>query len=194
MATNWINQGNINVRSFRCGYCEREVASDKGFYSDNAIPKHGVRGWAYLCPMCSQPNYFCGEFRSPAPVPGQNVEDVPADVHDLYVEARRCVGISAFTASVLASRKLLMNIAVSQGASEGESFIAYVEYLANNGYVPPNGKGWVDHIRKRGNEATHEIAPKSEDDAKELISFSEMLLKFIYEFPAKVPAAPSAVS
>jgi len=80
-----------------------------------------------------------------------------------------------------------MNIAVTQGAEEGKSFFHYVEYLANNGFVPPNGKGWVDHIRKRGNEATHEIEIMSKEISEELISFIEMLLKFIYEFPAKVP-------
>jgi len=57
--------------------------------------------------------------------------------------------------------------------------------------VPPGGHGWVDHIRKKGNEANHEIVLMSEDDAKDLISFAEMLMKFIYEFPAKIPTPPS---
>ena len=105
----------------------------------------------------------------------------------LYDEARNCTSASCYTAAVLICRKLLMNIAVSQGAKPGETFISYVNYLAEDGYVPPNGKGWVDHIRKKGNEATHEIALMSQADAQELISFSEMLLKFIYEFPSRVP-------
>ena len=50
-----------------------------------------------------------------------------------------------------------MNLAVSQGADQNLKFIEYVDYLACNGFVPPNGRGWVDHIRKKGNEATHEI-------------------------------------
>lgn len=83
-----------------------------------------------------------------------------------------------------------MNIAVSQGATEGLRFIEYVTYLADKGFVPPNGKHWVDHIRKKGNEATHEIALMTEADAKELISFIEMLLRFIYEFPSMVPSQP----
>ena len=62
-----------------------------------------------------------------------------------------------------------------------------VEYLAANGFVPPNGRGWVDHIRKKGNEATHEIVFMTDKDAQELLAFSEMLLKFIYEFPSRVP-------
>jgi len=82
-----------------------------------------------------------------------------------------------------------MHIAVDQKAKEGLSFLDYVEYLANNGFVPPNGKRWVDHIRKKGNEANHEIALMSQDDAKDLVSFAEMLLKFIYEFPNRVPKA-----
>ncbi len=79
-----------------------------------------------------------------------------------------------------------MNIAVNLGAPVGQTFISYVEYLAKNGYVPPNGKGWVDHIRRKGNEATHEIALMTQEDANDLITFSEMLLKFIYEFPSKI--------
>jgi hypothetical protein len=62
-----------------------------------------------------------------------------------------------------------------------------LDYLANNGFVPPKGRGWVDHIRKKGNEATHEILAMTHDDATELVLFSEMLLKFIYEFPARIP-------
>ena len=80
-----------------------------------------------------------------------------------------------------------MNIAVAQGATPGESFASYVEHLAKAGFIPPNGKGWVDHIRLKGNEATHEIKVMTLADAEDLIAFLEMLLKFIYEFPLRVP-------
>jgi len=113
----------------------------------------------------------------------------PKDVESLYEETRKCTSAGAHTAAVLACRKILMHIAVDQKAKEGLSFLDYVEYLANNGFVPPNGKRWVDHIRKKGNEANHEIALMSQDDAKDLVSFAEMLLKFIYEFPNRVPKA-----
>lgn len=79
-----------------------------------------------------------------------------------------------------------MNIAVNKGAEEGKKFIEYVEYLSEKGYVPPDGKGWVEHIRQKGNEATHEIKLMSKTDAEDLIVFSQMLLKFIYEFPSFV--------
>jgi len=99
--------------------------------------------------------------------------------------------VNSFTSTVLTCRKLLMHIAVEKGAPEGKSFMEYVEYLSQKNYVPPDGKGWVDAIRTRGNEANHEIKIMAVADASELITFLEMLLKFIYEFPAKVkPTSP----
>ncbi|MBC7163214.1 MAG: DUF4145 domain-containing protein [Immundisolibacter sp.] len=112
---------------------------------------------------------------------------LPPDVKALYKESRDCCSASCYTAAVLICRKLLMNIAVAQGAAVDLPFIQYVEYLSSSGYVPPNGKGWVDHIRKKGNEATHEIALMTQVDATELLAFAEMLLKFVYEFPSRVP-------
>ena len=66
---------------------------------------------------------------------------------------------------------------------KSKQFIYYVNYLSDNGYVPPNGKVWVDKIRNLGNEATHKLEVKSKEDAELAITFTSMLLKFIYEFP-----------
>jgi hypothetical protein len=111
------------------------------------------------------------------------VDKLPADHQALYEEARSCTSSGCYTAAVLILRKMLMNIAVAQGAKAGGSFVSYVEYLASKHFIPPNGEHWVDHIRKKGNEATHEIVLMSQSDAKELVTFVEMLLRFIYEFP-----------
>jgi hypothetical protein len=79
-----------------------------------------------------------------------------------------------------------MHIAVAKGAQPGESFVSYVQFLADHNYVPPDARGWVDHIRTKGNEANHEISIMSRADAEELLSFIEMLLRIIYEFPAAI--------
>jgi hypothetical protein len=121
---------------------------------------------------------------------GNTVEHLPSDIASLYAEARNCLSVAAPTASVLACRKLLMNVAVSQGADEGKNFTEYVTYLSDKGYVPPNASGWVDHIRKKGNEATHKIPQVSQADAQDLITFLEMILKLVFEFPNRVPKTP----
>jgi hypothetical protein len=170
-------------RAFICGYCGHDVGSAVGYYGGN---DHII----YICPYCQKPTYFNRDTPTPGPIFGNPVTGVPNDVNDLYNEARRCVSVSAFTAAVLACRKILMNVAVGKGAPEGKPFIDYVEYLGGKGYVPPEGKGWIDHIRKKGNDATHEINPMSEADAKDLLTFAEMLLKIVYEFPSRIPPTP----
>ena len=85
---------------------------------------------------------------------------------------------------------MLMNIAVEKSAKVGLSFFDYVNFISDEGYVPPNGKHWVDHIRKKGNEANHEIVLMNATDARELLTFIEMLLRFVYEFPNMIPVEP----
>uniref|UniRef100_UPI00196B2D05 DUF4145 domain-containing protein n=1 Tax=Aquisphaera insulae TaxID=2712864 RepID=UPI00196B2D05 len=120
---------------------------------------------------------------------GTKVKNLPAEVGEVYDEARRCMSVYAYTSAVLSCRKLLMNVAVAQGASPSQSFVHYVDYLNSNGYIPPNGRDWVDYVRSKGNEATHEIHTMSRGDAEHLITFMEMLLRFVYDFPKRIPVS-----
>jgi len=182
---NWNDSSTIDSQEYVCGYCQNKVASAKGYYTGDFID--GFRGFIYICPHCRFPSYFYSDLQVPGVASGNDVDHLPDNVARIYKEARQCVAANCYTAAVLVCRKLLMHIAVTQGAKGGQTFFSYVQSLADLGYVPPNGQGWVDHIRSKGNEANHEIHLMGREDAEELIAFSEMLLKFIYEFPAKIP-------
>jgi hypothetical protein len=66
-----------------------------------------------------------------------------------------------------------------------------VDYLISSGHVPSESRDWVDHIRSKANEATHEIPSISKEDAEQLMTFTEMLLKLVYEFSRRVtPGTP----
>ena len=191
---NWRQLQDVPNKSFVCGFCSTKVSSIKGYRLAGSSDGSGSQfGGIYICANCGGPSFFSrnGD-RHPSPALGNPVDYVPTELEALYEEARRCSSQNCYTAAVLLCRKMLMNIAVQQGAKEGLKFIEYVNHLADKGYVPPNGKHWVDHIRKRGNEATHEIAVMNEQDAKDLITFIEMLLRFIYEFPSMVPVDSSS--
>lgn len=182
----WQSVLNVPPLVYVCGYCGKTVGPNRGFYSTSHAACR-----IYLCSLCCQPSYFdVHGTQYPGVAYGNNVDSLPINILNLYNEARSCMSVNAYTASVLACRKLLMNIGVAQGAPANQSFVAYVEHLANNGFIPPNGRAWVDHIRKKGNEATHEIQLMSEADAKELLIFVEMLLKLVFEFPSRVPQSP----
>lgn len=188
MKLQWVDPKTLKGREFTCGVCKNFVASNLGFEAfDPALGAHDIRATAHICPFCSNLNVNSPDGKWPSIMSGNTVAHVPENIEELYNEARRSEGAGAYTASVLTCRKLLMNIAVNKGAIEGQTFVTYVEFLSDKGYVPPDGKHWVDHIRKRGNEANHEIALMRKEDSSELISFSEMLLKLVFEFPARVP-------
>lgn len=190
MTIGWDGLTNVPSRSYVCGHCGNFIASNLGYLGKDKLGDlHFIR----VCHSCGKPTYFFPKqgLQVPGAIFGASVPGIThKEVESLYNEARSCLKVDAPTAAILCCRKLLMNIAVSHGAPVGQKFVDYVDYLASKGFLPPGGRTWVDVIRTKGNEATHEIKIMSEKDARELISFCEMLLRFIYEFPARV-AGPS---
>lgn len=96
------------------------------------------------------------------------------------------MSVSAYNTAVMVCRKLLMHVAYERGSGEKKNFKQYVEWLVENHYVPPGGEAWADQIRGKGNEANHEIDLMDEHSAEQVLSFTEFLLKFVYELPARV--------
>lgn len=189
----WDKPDSIATANYACGYCSHRVASDRGWklFSESDGRQSGG---AYVCPECRCPTFIFpeGSGQYPDVAYGSPVPNVPNELHRLYEEARSCTASGCYTSAVLTLRKMLMNIAAAKGADEGLQFIAYVNFLETNHYTPPNSREWVDHIRKKGNEATHEIALMTADDARELVTFVEMLLRFNFEFPSKFKAPAAA--
>ena len=184
----------MRSRRYVCGYCGEPLASDVGYYAlpvdavGNMIQGSDPVAHIHICHYCDSPTYFDKDGKqTPGSAFGGPVKNIPnEEVGSLYDEARNCMKVSAYTAAVMCCRKLLMNVAVDKNADENKPFAHYVDYLANQGYLPPDGKKWAGHIKDKANEANHEIPLIGPEDAKELIEFSEMMLKFIYEYPARM--------
>jgi hypothetical protein len=169
----WMNELKIQGRVYVCAYCSAKVGPDKGL-ATSSHPRKQL--FLYFCSFCGQPTYFDENGRQfPGVRFGEPVSHLPTDIAQLYDEARGALSAQAYTPAVLACRKILMNVAVSLGDKAGDSFVSYVQFLAEKGYIPPNGRHWVDHIRTKSNEANHEIALMSKDEAEKLITFVQMM-------------------
>lgn len=184
----WEGVLQTSARSYMCGHaaCGREVSSERGW--QHRDPDYNrPDGWIYVCPSCRRPTFF--DEKENKQIPGTSIVGVlsglPSDIQSLWTEVDGCMSQGAYTSAVLSGRKMLMHIAVDQGAEEGLNFIGYVNHLVAKNFAPPNSEAWIDRVRQHGNEANHKIVIKTADDAKEIVTFLEMLLKFIYEFPAK---------
>lgn len=187
----WQNLSGIHSKSFTCGYCSEKVASNVGY-----IFKDGSRStsFIYICHHCKRPTYFdIQNKQTPGSRYGAEIPNLPEDIEALYKEARDSFSVNAFSSSVMCSRKILMHVAVAEGAEENKNFAHYVDYLSSNNIIPKNSKDWVDEIRNFGNDANHEIKINTEDDAKEILSFLEMLLKLVYEYPNRISSKGKTV-
>ena len=186
-AITWNNSSHLPSRAFMCGHCGERMATQTGYFGA-LTQAPNMQCFIYVCHFCTKPTYFDN---AGAQVPGPAFGDAVKSISDptveaLYNEARMAYSVGSYTASVLCCRKLLMHIAVDKGAGTNLPFTSYVKYLADNHIIPIGSAGWVDHIRTVGNDANHEIVIMSVDEATRLISFSAMLLKVVYEFPASV--------
>jgi hypothetical protein len=185
----WQHLTGIDTQAWTCGFCGREVASDKGWVTIGVDRSTGLRlakVYLAICPRCDLPSLIGANGDAVPPAkPGEDVDHLVDPIATLYEEARRALQQSAPTAAVMAGRKVLMNVAVANGAPGGGSFAAYVDWLLANGLVTPAMRDWVDEIRELGNDANHEIDLMSRESAEELLTFVAMLLRVVYEYPEK---------
>jgi hypothetical protein len=176
-------QGRTKVKAFPyvCGYCSNRVAPGEGYIAS-------TNGKVFICSNCEFPTFIgvdadgSSTLQVPGSLPGAPVDNLPDLVEPLYNEARRCYSVGAFTATAMACRKILMNVAVQEGAEPNLRFVQYVNFLDENHHVPPKGRNWVEHIKEKGNEANHEIRLVLEPDARQLLLFTQLFLTFVYTF------------
>jgi hypothetical protein len=174
-----------------CGHCSHNVAMQ--IFSSTSylinIQGFGTKleyeykiGW---CSLCGKPSLYNVKSNKwlPQSKPYDDVKFLPPDIQSLYDEIRNSYATSAFSCSIMASRKLIMHIAVNLGATPGDNFKNYVNFLDKNNYTPKNSSGWIDKIRDAGNEQNHELIIASKDDADRILKFVQSLLKIVYELP-----------
>lgn len=184
MKKTWSNFENMESKDYVCGYCGAKISSEKGYFSyDRSKSGSPKVDTIYICHRCEKATFFEeNKTQNPGFLFGKKFEvEIPELINNLYEESKRCYSVNAFTSVGLCCRKLLMHIAVDLGAGQGLKFIEYVNYLDAENYIPRNSKKWVDIIRTKGNEATHEIVILTKKEAEQLITFSSIIINLVYE-------------
>lgn len=179
----WDNAVGLSSRKYLCGYCAATVGSATGYFHGKAMLA------IYICPNCGYPTLLGQDsVQIPGPMAGEHVKIGDADVERVYEEARRCMTVDAYSATVMLCRVLLMHIAVEHGAKPGLTFAGYVGAIETEGLIPQKyGKLWLDKVRKLGNAQNHDLPPSTKEDAELALKFLGFLLKFNEEFRNEVP-------
>lgn len=164
--------------SIDCGWCSRHVSAAVVAFDEEANQR--VTTWLQ-CPACLRGSVRNSDWTlHPAPRPLDAVVGVPGDIARAWEEARSAFGAGAHSAAELVCRKILMHVAVEKGAPAGLSFAAYVTYLVDQGHVTAVMRPWVDQIRIRGNEATHELVLHDARETLSVLTFTHQMLTLIY--------------
>jgi hypothetical protein len=167
-----------------CGFCSTKTLSTRSI--DFVRPNEALPSVMILfCANCLLPNLLnladSEQFPQSADLRQLGLA-VDPQVRILFNEAVTCHTVGAYTASVLCSRKLLMNVAVSCGAEEGATFREYVDFLTDEGYAPRRSD-WIDIVRQVGNEATHSIALVDRSTSLLMLKFMSGLVQVALELP-----------
>lgn len=177
----WQNAQNIGSKSFVCWNCSNLVASHTGY---NTTTLNGSYAKIYICPHCKAPHivdFYGAEY--PYIIQGKEIKNLPENIKNIFNEARTCFGAGAYTATVMLLRKIMMNLAVEEGASSDSNmgFSAYVKYLCDNGVVHKKQHQQAEKIKQLGNDANHKIEERSKEDATLILGLISLILVNNYE-------------
>lgn len=192
----WHTRGGNDAptQEYICGFCNKTVAGFKHsiIEFEGYHPGYGTtRSDAYYvleCPSCNRPTVY--EVKDGTTFPFtkalQPVKHLSDNINAIYNEVRTAIGSGCYTSAVILARTAIMHIAIEQNAEENKSFVYYVNYLVDEGYVPPNAKDWIDKIRVMANDCVHHLEIWGKEDAETIGNFLMYLLVFVYELPASV--------
>ena len=179
---NWRNAERIESKDFDCWNCGNKIASNYGYFSYD-VNQRLSKSKIYICHKCGSPNVY-DMVGNPiiSKKPGKFICKLPDDIKTVYEEARSCLSVEAYTGAIMLFRKIIMNMAVEEGAEENKNFKHYIDYLCDNGYVHKKQVKQADTIRELGNSANHQIECRTKDEAESMLKFIEFLLLNNYEF------------
>ena len=175
--------------SYNCAHCGNIVSSHIGYKVEascrnregSLLRKNGA---IYICPHCKNPTLIFDGRQYPGIPEVKPVKHLPTAIQEVYEEARTCMSHCCFTAAVMICRKIIMNVAVENGAEENMKFIQYVDFIDKEGLFPKKCRPALDRIKNKGNEANHEIEQITKEDASLVMSMAYQMLVYIYEMPA----------
>lgn len=123
MSVSWHDGGRIEAHEWRCSYLTAKTPPTTAVLVPRTnTPLAAAASSVVLrgrIPRCGLPTLLAPRgVQIPEGRFGEPVAHLPTDVGELYNQARSCMAVSGYTGAVLVGRKLLMHIAVTQGADE----------------------------------------------------------------------------
>lgn len=188
----------------KCPFCNREVAFtwvETSSSSDEtgsitpyqSIYKNDTGIWALgECPSCkkcvtlhftsSGPHPTVEIF--PRPMPQEPDESIPNMIRKDLFEARKCLSVGAFRATVTMCRRTLQSAFIDKGAEKNTPLYKQIDELKEKGIITEEMQKWADSVRWVGNDGAHPENPEvTGEDAEEILKLTEAMMEILYILP-----------
>lgn len=120
-------------------------------------------------------------------------EYTPDAVARFYLQATHNLELGNPDAAGAMARKSL-DVATKQlGAPRDKWLKARIDWMHENGMLTDDLHAWAIIIKNEGDDATHDEDPYTDEEAQELVDFTEIFLTFVYTIPGKIKAKAKAV-
>ncbi|UWX80273.1 DUF4145 domain-containing protein [Arthrobacter jinronghuae] len=129
---------------------------------------------------------------TPSFLQGQDYPDVPQDIGEPASEAHQTFSIGAIRSSVLMARSVIEAVAKDHGIHKGP-LVAKIDALSAANLIKDFTKDTAHVIRAFGNDMAHGDfgVPLDKEDAEGVLDFMDLLLREVYQDPAKLKALKS---
>lgn len=170
---------------YTCGGCGSKVRG-RVIADGNPGNSNDLVTWCYC--VCGQPTSFkmvngvVDQY--PRALEFTVRTDWPSELQDLFKESALAFTGTAYTASAMVSRKILMLIAAKEGSQDISNFGKCVDFITNSVLTYPKAKPAIDVIRQIGNEANHQVQFVNETDSRRSLKIVELVLTAVYSLPA----------
>ncbi len=119
-------------------------------------------------------------------------ERVPGGIAADFIEAAKCLNISAYKASVVMARRAIQKMCLNLGADKTKKLFQQIDELKKSGKLHSDLADMATEIRFLGNDGAHPendgLDEINQEDAQEILNFTSELLDDLYIRPEKVKA------
>lgn len=175
-----VQNATLTAKCYRCEETVGMIVLAQATYLEGSLGGQPIGIKWLWCRNCGQPSTAIDGSVYPVGPEGSPIPSLPPTLKKTYEEIRMCTMVNAWSAVSILCRKLIMHIAVEKKADENKSFVHYLKYLEDNGFVGHDLKKLADKIRIQGNKANHEIEDISNTEGKKIFVFTFHLLTSIY--------------
>lgn len=161
----------------RCDGCNKELYADVKYRS-------AIRSTMYFDVLETYPKY------SPP-----MEESIPKDVWEDYSEAYQCFNVEAYKATVVMCRRVVQNAAMEKGATKKDTHGKWIPLTKQIETAFPGAEFQLlreiaGDIKFFGDYGAHPsddgIDQVSDEEAKEILDFTESILDYVYVQPDKI--------